>query len=162
MSKPHVRRARRGDAPAVVEMSKAPADWLGNKTPVIDEAAVLRNCFGRERWAHFLIATVDGAAVGYTIFCPTFEGHIGRRRIYMSDLFVRPETRGSDAGRALMAAVARHAIANDCLAVTWELWDQNTLGRTVYERMGCVVSEDVNSMHLEGEALAALAGGEVA
>lgn len=154
-----VRRARRGDAPAIVEMSRALADWLGNKTPAIDEAAVLRNCFGRERWANCLIAAVDGMVVGYAIFCPTFEGHIGRRQIYMSDLFVRPEARKTGAGRALLAAVARHAMANDCLAVTWELWNRNTLGRQVYERMGCVVLEDVNSMRLEGKALAAIAGG---
>jgi GNAT superfamily N-acetyltransferase len=157
MTKPHVRRARRGDAPAVVEMARALADWLGNKSPAIDEAAVLHNCFGRERWAHCLVAAMDGAVVGYTIFCPTFEGHIGRRQIYMSDLFVRPEARKSGAGRALLAAVAHHAVANDCLAVTWELWNQNDLGRDVYERMGCVVLEEVNSMRLEGPALEALA-----
>jgi GNAT superfamily N-acetyltransferase len=157
MATPYVRRARRDDAPAIVEMARALADWLGNKSPAIDEAAVLGNCFGRERWAHCLVATVDGAAVGYTIFCPTFEGHIGHRQIYMSDLFVRPEARGGGAGRALLAAVARHAVANDCLAVTWELWNQNALGRKVYERMGCVVLEDVNSMRLEGKALTTLA-----
>ncbi len=56
--------------------------------------------------------------------------------------------------------MARHAVANDCLAVTWELWNQNVLGRQVYERMGCVVLEDVNSMRLEGKALAAMAGGD--
>lgn len=162
MSKPHVRRARRSDAPAVVEMARALADWLGNQSPAIDEAAVLQNCFGRERWAHCLIATVDGTTLGYTIFCPTFEGHIGHRQIYMSDLFVRPEARGSGAGRALLAAVARHAVANDCFAVTWELWDQNTLGCEVYEHLGCVLLENVNSMRLEGPALAAMAGGDVA
>lgn len=138
-------------------MSRALADWLGNKTSAIDEAAVLKNCFGRERWATCLIATVSGAVVGYAIICPTFEGHIGRRQIYMSDLFVWPEARMSGAGRALLTAVARHAVANDCLAVTWELLNQNTLGRQIYERMGCVVLEDVNSMRLEGKALDAMA-----
>ncbi len=105
-SAPSVHQARRGDAPDIVEMARALADWLGNKSRAIDEAAVLRNCFGRERWAHSLIATMDGAVVGFTIFCPTFEGHIGRCQIYMSDLFVRPEARKSGAGRALLGAVA--------------------------------------------------------
>ena len=41
--------------------------------------------------------------------------------------------------------------------MTWELWNQNALGRKVYERMGCVVLEDVNSMRLEGKALTTLA-----
>ena len=68
------------------------------------KAAVLKNCFGRERWANCLIATVDGVVVGYAIVCPTFEGDIGRRQIYMSDLFLQK----TGAGRALLAAVARH------------------------------------------------------
>ena len=152
-----VHRARRADAPAIVEMARALANWLGNTTPVIDEAAVLGNCFGRERWANCLVATLDGEAVGYAIFCPTFEGHIGNRQIYLSDLYVRPEARHSGAGRALARAVARHAVANRCVAVTWELWNRNALGRAFYERLGCVVLEDVNSMRLEGKALAALA-----
>ena len=118
---------------------------------------MLRNCFGRERWCRCLVATLDGSVVGYAIICPTFEGHVGNRQIYLSDLFVRPEARKSGAGRALMQAVARHAVANGCVAVTWELWDQNALGRAVYERLGCVVSEDVKPMRLEGKALAALA-----
>jgi ribosomal protein S18 acetylase RimI-like enzyme len=154
-----VRRARRDDAPAIVEMARTLANWLGNTSPAIDEPAVLRNCFGRERWANCLVAKLGGEAVGYAIFCPTFEGHIGNRQIYLSDLFVRPEARRSGAGRALMQAVARHAVANGCVAVTWELWVKNALGRAVYERLGCVVSEEVNPMRLEGEALAALARG---
>ena len=120
---------------------------------------MLRNCFGGARWCNCLIAALGGEAVGYAIFCPTFEGHIGNRQIYLSDLYVRPEARGSGAGRSLTRAVARHAVANGCVAVTWEMWDRNALGRAFYERLGCVVLEDVNSMRLEGEALAAMARG---
>ncbi len=140
-------------------MARALAAWLGNTSPAINEAAVLGNCFGRERWCNCLVATPGGEAVGYAIFCPTFEGHIGNRQIYLSDLYVRPEARQSGAGRALMAAVARHAVENGCVAVTWEMWDRNALGRAFYERLGCVVLEDVNSMRLEGKALAAMARG---
>ena len=159
MSGLRVRRARRGDAPAIVEMARALANSLGNGAPAIDQAAVLGNCFGRERWCNCLVATLDGEAVGYAIFCPTFEGHIGNRQIYLSDLYVRPAARGSGAGRALTRAVARHAVENGCVAVTWELWDQNALGRAFYERLGGVVAEDVNPMRLEGTALAAMARG---
>ena len=156
MSGLRVRRARRADAPAIVEMARALAAWLGNTSPAVDEAAVLRNCFGRGRWSDCLVATLGGEAVGYAIICPTFEGHMGNRYTYLSDLFVRPGARMSGAGRALMQAVARHAVANDCVAVTWELWNRNAQGRAFYEHLGGVVSEDVNTMSLEGKALAAL------
>ena len=152
-----VRRARRADAPAIVEMARALADWLGNKNPAIDEAALLYNCFGRGRWSDCLVAVLGSEIVGYAIINPTFEGHMGERYAYLSDLFVAPEARNSGAGRALMQAVARHAVNNGCSAVSWELWNKNALGRAFYEHLGAVVSEDVNTMSLEGKALAAMA-----
>ena len=157
MSPVRVRRARRADVPAVVEMARALAVWLGNKKPAITAEKLTRNAFGRERWCSCLVATLGGAPVGYAIYCPTFEGHIGNRQIYLSDLFVRTEARGSGAGRALMKAVARAAIENDCVAVTWELWDQNALGRAFYEKLGCWVADGVNPMRLTGSALKDLA-----
>ena len=75
----------------------------------------------------------------------------------MSDLYVRPEARGSGAGRALMKAVARVAVANDCVAVIWELWNENALARDVYEKLGGWVAEDVNPMRLDSSALEAMA-----
>jgi GNAT superfamily N-acetyltransferase len=157
MTAVRVRRARRADVPAVVEMARALADGLGNEKPAITADKLTRNAFGRERWCSCLVATLGGAPVGYAIYCPTFEGHIGNRQIYLSDLFVRPEARSSGAGRALMKAVARVAVETDCVAVTWELWDQNVLGRAFYEKLGCWVAEEVNPMRLDSSALKALA-----
>ncbi len=153
-----VRRARRADVPAVVEMARALAVGLDNKKPAITAEKLTRNAFGRKRWCSGLVATLSGAPVGYAIYCQTFEGHLGNRQIYLSDLFVRVEGRESGAGRALMKAVARVAVANDCVAVTWELWDQNALGQDVYQHLGARVVGDVNPMRLTSPALEALAG----
>jgi len=157
MTAVRVRRARRADVPAVVEMARALAVSLGNEKPAITADKLTRNAFGAKRWCSCLVATLGGAPVGYAIYCPTFEGHLGNRQIYLSDLFVRPEARGSGAGRALMNAVARAALENDCVAVTWELWDQNALGRDFYEHLGAWVAEDVNPMRLDSTALEAMA-----
>ena len=152
-----VRRARRADVPAVVEMARALAASLDNKTPAITAEKLARNAFGRQRWCTCLVATQGGAPVGYAIYCQTFEGHIGDRQIYLSDLFVNVAARKTGAGRALMKAVARVAVEHGCVAVTWELWDQNVLGRGFYEKLGCWVGEDVNPMRLTSSALEAMA-----
>ncbi len=157
MTAVRVRRAVRADVPAVVEMARALAVWLGNKKPAISAEKLTRNAFGRKRWCSCLVATLSGAPVGYAIYCPIFEGHIGNRQIYLSDLFVRVAARGTGAGRALMKAVARVAVANDCVAVTWELWDRNALGRAFYEKLVCWVADGVNPMRLDSTALEAMA-----
>ena len=159
MTAVRVRRARRADVPAVVAMARALAVWLANEKPAITAEKLARDAFGRKRWCSCMVATLGGAPVGYAIYCPTFEGHIGNRQIYLSDLFVRAEARESGAGRALMKAVARVAVANDCVAVTWELSNQNALARDFYEKLGCWVAEDVNPMRLDATALEAMARG---
>ena len=70
---------------------------------------------------------------------------------------MRDEARESGAGRALMKAVARVAVENDCVVVTWELWNENALARDVYEKFGCWVAEDVNPMRLDASAIEAMA-----
>ncbi len=157
MTAVRVRRARRADVPAVAEMARALAVWLGNEKPAITAEKLARNAFGRKRWCTCLVATLGGAPVGYAIFCPSFEGHVGDREIFLSDLFVRAEARGSGAGRALMKAVARVAVETDCVAVTWELWNENALARDFYEKLGCWVADGVNPMRLTGSALKDLA-----
>ena len=157
MTTVRVRRARRADVPTVVEMARALAVWLGNEKPAITAEKLTRNAFGRARWCTCMVATLGGAPVGYAIYCPTFEGHIGNRQIYLSDLYARPEARGSGAGRALMKAVARVAVETDCVAVTWELWNENALARDVYEKLGGWVAEDINPMRLNSSALEAMA-----
>ncbi len=77
MTAVRVRRARRADVPAVVEMARALADWLDNKKPAISAEKLTRNAFGRKRWCSRLVATLSGAPVGYAIYCPALEALAG-------------------------------------------------------------------------------------
>src|SRR5262245_16060016 len=50
-----------------------------------------------------LVAERDGRLVGYALFFPVFSSFRARWRLWLEDIYVEPDARGSGAGVALMA-----------------------------------------------------------
>lgn len=82
------------------------------------------------------IAEVDGQAVGYTVYFETYSTFVMRAKLYMEDLFVRPDHRSAGAGFALIRALVDEAVRRDCAAIEWVCLDWNHLARDFYERIG--------------------------
>jgi ribosomal protein S18 acetylase RimI-like enzyme len=70
---------------------------------------------------------------------------------------VLPSHRGKGAGIALMAALAREAIAQECRRFVWQVLDWNEPAIGFYERLGAKVLREWLTVRLEGDALASLA-----
>lgn len=105
------------------------------------------------------IAEVDGEAVGYTIFFEIYSTFSVRPRMYMEDLFVRPEFRSTGAGLALVKKVAEVALSTDCTGMEWEVLDWNQLAIDFYERIGGRHNTKWLRYNLDVDALRALTGG---
>lgn len=82
------------------------------------------------------IAEVDGEPAGYAIFFEIYSTFAVRPKLYMEDLFVRPEFRSSGAGFALIRAIADVAVSRQCSGIEWEVLDWNQLAIDFYERIG--------------------------
>jgi GNAT superfamily N-acetyltransferase len=83
-----------------------------------------------------LLAEADGEGVGYAIFFPMYSTFAGRPKVYIEDIFVKPEARSTGAGFALFRAIAAEALVRDCLGLEWEVLDWNRLAIDFYERLG--------------------------
>lgn len=84
-------------------------------------------------YAAALIAERDGKAIGYALLALTFSQEAGGRVVWIDEIYVRPEARGSGAGRALIEAVrSRFPAARYRL----ELEPDNDGARRLYERLG--------------------------
>lgn len=84
---------------------------------------------------HGLIAERDGRPVGLTHYL--FHRHCWRIEnvVYLQDLYVDPEVRGSGAGRALIEAVYAAADAAGCPMVYWLTQEFNATARQLYDRI---------------------------
>jgi GNAT superfamily N-acetyltransferase len=148
-----VRFATPEDSEAIVAMARELAAALEDPPPLIDAARFLGAAFGPKRWCDCFVA----ALVGYAVVCRGFEAHTGQRRFWLADLFVRAGTRMGGVGRALIGAVARHALAQGCVAVCLDLWRPNEVGRAFYGALGAEEAGDIAQLRLGCDRLVALA-----
>ena len=103
------------------------------------------------------IAEVDGAAVGMALWFYNFSTFLGRHGIWLEDLFVRPESRGSGAGKALLAGLARRCVNEGLGRLEWWVLDWNTPALGFYARLGAEPQRDWTVQRLSGAPLAQLA-----
>jgi GNAT superfamily N-acetyltransferase len=102
------------------------------------------------------IAERDGQAVGTALFFHKHSTWSGWNGLYLEDLYVAPEARGTGAGRALLAYVAGVAVARGCTRVEWAVTDGNAAAAGFYRGLGAEPM-DWRIYRVSGEALAQLA-----
>jgi GNAT superfamily N-acetyltransferase len=116
-----------------------------------------RHLFGPDRTAEAILATVNEEPAGFAVFYTTFSTFRGGPVGYLEDLFVRPEHRGLGVGKALLASVARWAIARGCTRLDWSVLDWNSPAIGFYRSIGANPLDEWTSYRLDNEPLAALA-----
>jgi GNAT superfamily N-acetyltransferase len=117
--------------------------------------------FGDERNAHALMAFADDAPVGFALYFYNFSTFVGRRGIYLEDIFVEPEHRGRGIGSALLKRLARVAKEQNCGRVEWSVLTWNQPSIDFYHRLGAVTLDDWRIFRLQGEALERLTAGAI-
>jgi GNAT superfamily N-acetyltransferase len=98
--------------------------------------------FGPRPAAEAVLAEVDGEAVGYALYFPTFSTFRGQPDLYLEDLFVKPERRGVGIGKALLAWVARRAVDRGYGALKWLVLDWNAPAIAFYRSAGARPMDD--------------------
>jgi len=115
--------------------------------------------FGERPAAEALIARETGKtspAAGFALFFHTFSTFLGRRSLWLEDLFVRPEARGGGLGRALLQELAAIACDRGCGRFEWSVLDWNTPAIGFYEAQGATILPDWRIARVTGPALDAL------
>lgn len=124
---------------------------------VATEACVHDALFGARAAAEALVAEDGGRIVGYALFFHNFSTFLGRRGLYLEDLYVQPAQRGSGLGTALLRRLAALAVERDCGRFEWTVLDWNQPAINFYEKMGATVLPDWRVVRVTGDALERLA-----
>src|SRR5258706_12520683 len=156
-----IETATADDIPCIVRLVKKLAAYekLAHQM-VATEDDFRRALFGTEGNVAALIAFIDDAPAGFALYFYTFSTFLGRRGIYLEDIFVELEFRGQGIGRALLQRLAKIARQQNCGRVEWSVLTWNQPSIDFYHRLGAVTMEEWRIFRLTGEALDRVAGYE--
>jgi GNAT superfamily N-acetyltransferase len=90
----------------------------------------------RPRFEAALALNDGGQAIGYAIWLETYSSFVARPTMYLEDLFVLEEARGSGAGGALFDHVRALGEQRGCGRMDWQVLDWNSTARDFYQRRG--------------------------
>jgi len=157
-----IRPATPRDVPDVLAMIEALAEFEKLRhLCVANETGLRAALFGSRPEAEVLVGLEGPAPVAFALFFHNFSTFLGRKGLYLEDLFVRPSHRGRGYGRALLIHLARIAVARDCGRFEWAVLDWNAAAIGFYESLGATLLPDWRITRVSGEALQRLAANPV-
>jgi GNAT superfamily N-acetyltransferase len=95
--------------------------------------------------------------VAFALYFHNFSTFLGRRGLYLEDLYVQPAHRGRGYGRALLLHLARLAVERGCGRFEWAVLDWNVNAQRFYASLGATVMPDWRITRVTGDALARMA-----
>ncbi len=153
-----IRSAVAGDIDLICGFIRDLAEYekLGDEAKA-DPVVMARHLFGAHAMAEVVIGEIEGIPRGFALFFHNFSTFAGRPGIYLEDLFVAPEARGHGLGKALLAHLAKLAVARDCARLEWSVLDWNEPALGFYRALGAKAMDGWTVHRLDGAALEALA-----
>ena len=151
--------ATRADIPLIRQFILELAEYeraLPGEAPVTEQD-LADTLFSERPAAEVIIAYMDNQPVGFALFFHNYSTWLGKRGIYLEDLFVRPPARKHGVGFALLRELSRIAIERNCGRVEWAVLNWNELAINFYKQIGARAQDEWTTFRLSGESLQRLA-----
>lgn len=129
---------------------------------VTDAEGIRESIFGPESTVSALICLLDDKPAGFAVYFYNYSTWLGKRGLFLEDLYVSPEFRGLGAGKALLHHLAREAVDKGCGRFEWNVLDWNTPAIEFYESIGALPQSEWTGYRLTGDALTRFAGSKLA
>ncbi len=156
-----ITRATERDVPLILQMIRDLAEYERMADEVVaTEAALRESLFGERPDAEVIIAHADGEPAGFALFFHNYSTFLGRRGLYLEDLFVKPAFRGRGIGKRLLVELARIAVERGCGRFEWAVLDWNEPAIGFYKSLGAQSMDAWRIFRVAGDALTRLADSE--
>ena len=116
--------------------------------------------FGANPSAESLVAESGGQIVGTAIFFHNYSTFVGRKGLYLEDIYVKPDNRGQGIGRKILFRLAQVAEQRGCGRMEWTVLDWNSRAIDFYNEMGAEILEEWKIVRLNSEGIKKLSDEE--
>jgi GNAT superfamily N-acetyltransferase len=133
-----IRTAVPADVPVIVSLIRDLAEYEKAAPGALSltEDRLHDALFGPHPAVEALVAARGEEVAGYALFFHNFSSWRGSRGVFLEDLYVRPEQRGTGIGKALFAEVARLGRERGCSRMEWIVLDWNQTAIDFYKSQG--------------------------
>ncbi|WP_369235046.1 N-acetyltransferase family protein [Streptomyces sp. R21] len=150
-----IRTATPADIPVIHALVRELAEYERAPEEARASPEQLHEALFGERPAAFAHIAEDAAGepVGFALWYLTFSSWRGVQGIYLLDLFVRPEARGSGHGKALLTELARICVEHGYERLEWSVLDWNEPSIAFYKALGARPQDEWTVYRLTDTAL---------
>lgn len=154
MSNITIREASPQDCELILGFIKGLAEYEKALSEVEASEEDLRAAlFNDQPKAFALICSLDDSPVGFALYFFNYSTWTGKFGLFLEDLYIAPEHRGSGAGKALLKHLAQLAVENDCGRFEWNVLDWNEPSIKFYESFGAKSQSEWVGYRLAGRDL---------
>ena len=153
MSSFTIRPAKPDEAGIILDLINQLAVYEKCENDVVADEATIYHSLFVERSAECLLGEEDGKVVGFALFFHNFSTFVGRKGLYLEDLFILPEKRGRGYGKAFLKHLAKIAVERGCGRMEWICLDWNESALSVYRSIGAAPLSEWTVQRLDEDAL---------
>ena len=157
MPKFAIRPAQPEETGLVLEFIKKLAAYEKCSDEVVADEATLYQSLFVEKAAEVVFAEEDGVVIGFALFFHNFSTFVGRKGLYLEDLFIIPEKRGLGYGKAILKYLADIAVERNCGRMEWICLDWNTPSLAFYRSIGAFPLDEWTVQRMTEERVKAFA-----
>jgi GNAT superfamily N-acetyltransferase len=103
---------------------------------------LVRDIFDR-KLVSVLVARTSKGLLGYVLYFYTYSSFLAKPTLYIEDIFVSREARGTGVGEALFNRCLREARDHDCGRMEWQVLDWNRSAMRFYKKLGAEQVRDL-------------------
>ncbi|MGH8805944.1 MAG: GNAT family N-acetyltransferase [Polaromonas sp.] len=156
-----IRAATKADAALILSFITELAIYEKAEHEVVATVADIEtSLFASDAPAKAIICSVDQQPVGFAVYFLSYSTWLGRKGMYLEDLYISPAHRGMGAGKLVLRQLARLAHDSGCGRLEWSVLDWNEPAIQFYKSIGAAPQDEWVRYRMAGETLRAFARGE--
>jgi len=134
-----IRKYKTTDIPSIIGLIKElaifekAADKMRNSVEQMKQEQDYFDCFVAEN--------EEGEIVGIALYFFAYYTWVGKS-LYLDDLYIKPDYRGSKIGTQLLKEIFKIAKTNNCKRLRWQVLDWNEPAIEFYKKCGATLDEE--------------------
>ncbi len=129
------------DVSAVLDLIQGLANYEKEPDAVSNTVEKLHDDLFVHNYCDAFVAEKEGQIIGFALFYTSYSTWKGPC-VYLEDLFVLPEERGTGAGSSLFDRVVQEAKKRGVARMDWQILDWNTPAIEFYKRKNAILDDE--------------------